>query len=96
MRQFSWIFLILLGLLVLFFSAVGKQGLIHLLQLHSEVEMIAEKNEELKQETATIKRDIRDAKDSPLALEKQAREELGLSRPGEIIYLLPQLRKNES
>lgn len=96
MRRFSWIVLLLLGLAVLCLTAVGKQGLVHLLQLNHELKIVAEKNEALKQEISTSKQSIAETKHDPNALEKQAREELGLSRPGEIIYLLPQQKKNES
>ena len=78
----------LIVLLVLV-TIVGERGALHLWRLRSEKTQLDEQNyrlqktnEELRQRIARIRNDNR-------YLEKLAREELNLVRPGEVVYRFP-------
>jgi cell division protein FtsB len=51
-------------------------------QLHGEIDRLNRENQELTQNVNALKSD-------PSAIEKIAREEMGLARPGEMIFKMP-------
>ena len=76
-------------LLLLLVTVVGERGALHLWRLRGEKTQLDEQNyrlqktnEELRQRIARIRNDNR-------YLEKLAREELNLVRPGEVVYRFP-------
>ena len=56
-----------------------KKEYTHLMQ---QVQTLSEQNQQLEQKINALK-------DNPEAVEKQARDQLHLAKPGEIIYMLP-------
>ena len=91
LRRRRW--LLALGcLLFLFFclhQILGDNGYLTLRarrrevrQLESEVRRLAEENQRLDREVNRLRND-------PAAIERVAREEMKLARPGEVIYTLP-------
>lgn len=78
--------------LVLLFGAglLGDSGLLRLHQLkeeHSRLESSIHEQEEINWK---LKRDVRALKHNPRQLERLAREELGLVKPGEVVYQFPE------
>jgi len=51
---------------------------------------------ELKQENQQLNQRVDALKNDPKAIEKEAREQLRLARPGEVIYTLPQPARTPS
>ena len=73
-----------LGLLYLIFS--GNRGLWNLYKLQTEKQVLSDQVYQLKTEIDRYQSEYQTFEKNPSVLEKQAREELNLVRPGEIIY----------
>lgn len=89
LNNLSSLALIILALGLLSLSLFGKHGYVRLRELKQEVNLIKEKNESMAAEIAQTKNKIFSAEHSASTIERQAREELGLAKPGEIIYTFP-------
>jgi cell division protein FtsB len=79
----------LFGALILVFSvvtAIGKHGALHLWRLRGEKDRLDEQNFRMQKETAILRERIYRIRNDDAFLEKLAREELNLVRPGEIVY----------
>lgn len=83
-----WLSLTLLVLLLGFalFTAFGERGLLHLWHLSEENRRLDEKNFRVHRENEILRDKINRLRHDDRYLEKIAREELGLVRPGEIVY----------
>lgn len=72
------------ALLYLIFS--GNRGLWNLYKLHQEKQVLSQQVVQLKSEIDRYQMEYRDFQRNPSVLEKQAREELDLVKPGEFVY----------
>lgn len=68
------------------FTAFGERGVFHLWRLNGEKKQLQEKNFLLQKENAALRDRVNRIRNDDLYLEKIAREELGLARPGETVY----------
>lgn len=86
-----WIVGILTCLIVLLalYTVAGDRGAIHLWRLRGEKAKLDEQNFSLQKETEALRQRIAQVRSSNFYLEKLAREELNLVRPGEVIYRFP-------
>jgi cell division protein FtsB len=71
------------------FTAFGERGVFHLWRLWGDKKRLEERNFLLQTENDKLRERIYRIRSDDLYLEKIAREELGLVRPGEIIYRFP-------
>ena len=71
------------------FAIFGDRGVLHLLRLRNEKRSLDEQNYVLQKENAALRQKIAKLRQDDYSLEKLAREELNLVRPGEIIYRFP-------
>jgi cell division protein FtsB len=76
-------------LLLCVLTAVGDRGVLHLWRLRGEKAKLDEENYRLQRENETLRQRISKLRNDNSYLEKLAREELNLVRPGEIIYRFP-------
>ena len=76
------IVVVLVGLFVFF----GERGMVHIWHLAEGKRKLDEANFLLQEENNALRRKIQRLRHDDLYLEKVAREELGLARPGEIVY----------
>jgi cell division protein FtsB len=79
----------LLGCLLLALSIVtlvGERGALHLLRLRQQKMRLDEENFRMQKENEALRRQILRIRHDDYYLEKLAREELNMVRPGEIIY----------
>jgi cell division protein FtsB len=90
MKQATSLILLSLTILILFFAIAGNNGFLQLNSLEKHKQSFEAKNNSLKTEISNLENDIYAVKNSPEVLETKARDELGLSRPGEIIYTFPE------
>src|SRR5262245_52198783 len=67
-------------------TAVGERGVLHLWRLTGEKARLDEENYRLQKENEGLRQRIVKLRNDDFYLEKMAREELNLVRPGEIIY----------
>lgn len=78
-----------LALLALVVAALfGDRGMLHLLAQQERAEALDREIEALRAENQRLAADILALKSEPRAIERLAREELGLARPGETVFLL--------
>jgi cell division protein FtsB len=68
-------------------SFFGKRGLIEIYRTKRKQEVLLQKIEKLEAKEGKLKRDIEELKNSPKAVEKKAREKLGLVKEGEIVII---------
>ena len=66
----------------------GDRGLLELLRARQQIESLDREISALREENQRLLEDIRNLKTSPLAVERLARENIGLVKPGEIVLLV--------
>jgi len=83
-----WLIYLFSALIVLLASitVVGERGVLHLWRLRGEQSRLDEQNFRLQKENEALRQRIYRIRNDNAYLEKLAREELNLVRPGEIVY----------
>jgi cell division protein FtsB len=69
-------------------SLFGDRGLLHLIEQRHRAEALAHEIEDLKAENVRLAAEIAALRADPRSIERLAREELGLVRPGETVFLV--------
>ena len=69
-------------------SVFGDRGLLSLVEQRRQVEGLRVEIETLRGSNTRLVREIADLRQSPRAIEKLAREELGLAHPDETVFLI--------
>ena len=69
-------------------SLFGDRGILHLMTQRQRAEALAREIDDLRDENARLTAEIAALRSDPAAIERIAREELGLARPGETVFLL--------
>jgi cell division protein FtsB len=80
---YSWASLIAL---LMMYAVLGERGAIHLWRLQGEKGKLDEQNHRLQKENEALREKISRLRSDNYFLEKIAREELNMVRPGEVIY----------
>jgi cell division protein FtsB len=76
-------------LLLMGVTIIGERGAIHLWRLRGEKSRIDEQNYLLQKENESLRQRVSRIRNDNHYLEKLAREELNMVRPGEVIYRFP-------
>jgi cell division protein FtsB len=71
-------------------SLFGDRGILHLVAQRERAESLRREIEDLRAENGRLAAEISALKTDPRAIERLAREELGLARPGETVFLIPE------
>ena len=66
----------------------GDRGLLHLMDQRHRAEVLAGEVEDLQAENARLAAEIAALRTDPRAIERLAREELGMAGPGETVFLV--------
>ena len=69
-------------------SLFGDRGILHLVQQRERAEALRREIEVLRNENGLLATEIAALKSDPRAIERLAREDLGLARPGEIVFTI--------
>ena len=69
-------------------SLFGDRGFLQLVRQQQRADVLAHELEELRFENRRLASEIAALRSDPRAIERLAREELGLSRPGETVFLI--------
>jgi cell division protein FtsB len=69
-------------------SLFGDRGILHLVSEREKADRLAREVEELRSENARLAAEIEALASDPLAIERLAREELGLAAPGETVFVI--------
>jgi cell division protein FtsB len=83
--------LALLALLV--HDVFGPHGFIAMRRTQKEIEQIREQIGKMNDENKSLTEQVSSLKTDPKSIERIAREEMGLARPGEMIFKLPDTAK---
>jgi cell division protein FtsB len=96
-RRVVYLFSSLLVALFLF-TAFGERGVFHLWRLWGEKKQLEERNFLLQKENESLRERVNRIRHDDLYLEKIAREELGLVKPGETVYRFaaPDSKRNKN
>ena len=82
--------LLALGLLLLLLQDIfGTHGVLAMRRSQKEAAEIRKEIERLDEENRRLQDRVKALKSDPTAIERIAREEMGLARPGELIFKLP-------
>jgi cell division protein FtsB len=79
-------------LMLIMFTIIGERGAVHLWRLRGEKSRIDEQNYRLQKENEFLRQRVSRIRQDNHYLEKLAREELNMVRPGEVIYRFPNAR----
>jgi cell division protein FtsB len=94
LHRFAPTLLIISAIALTFFTVAGHHGLLQLSRINNEAVALEQKNRRLESEIENTKHSIEQLEHSDFALEKKAREELGLARQGETVYIFKSRGKN--
>jgi len=89
-------FLACVIVLLSIYTIVGERGALHLWRLKRERAQLDEHNYRLQKENEALRQRISRLRYDDRFLEKVAREELNLVRPGEVIYRFPSSEPKKS
>jgi cell division protein FtsB len=84
-RSSVWIVAVVAAIALIWLFA-DPRGLRHTRRLAEDLESVRRGNAALRVENEKLRRELQLLTDDPAALERAAREELGLVRPGELIF----------
>lgn len=90
MRQYGRGLLGLLVLVMIVHDVFGTHGFLAMRRTQSEIKKVKAGLDQLNKENEALEQEVRDLKSDPRLIEKIARDDLGLARPGEIIIRIPQ------
>jgi cell division protein FtsB len=76
----------LFALYLLASSVLGEMGLVKYFRMKAQHRALTTEIADLKQDNATLIREVHALKTDPACIERIARDKLGLARPGEIVY----------
>jgi cell division protein FtsB len=82
--------LVLVCLALLVHEIFGTHGFLALRQERKEVESLRQQIRQLQQENSQLDKQIKALKSDPKAIERLAREQIRLVRPGETVYTYPE------
>jgi cell division protein FtsB len=69
-------------------ALVGEKGLVETIRARREARQEAARLEALREENARLREEVRLLNDDPGRIEEEARRQLGLIRPGEVLFIL--------
>jgi cell division protein FtsB len=81
--------LVLVSIALIVHEIFGQNGYLALRRQQKELQTLHQQIQQLKQENAELAKQIKALKSDPAAIERLAREQMHLAKPGEIIYTLP-------
>jgi cell division protein FtsB len=84
-RRWPWAILLIVSA-ALAAASVGDHGLVRLFKLRAGYDKLLERNGELEADNARLEVEVRRLREESYAIEKIAREELGMARPDEIVF----------
>ncbi len=77
---------LLLGIYLLASFVLGEMGLVKYFRMKAQHRALTEAIAKLNEDNTKLRRDVHSLKTDPACIERIARDNLGLARPGEIVY----------
>jgi cell division protein FtsB len=94
-RRNARYFIALAFFILLLQDIFGAHGLLAMHREKNKIDQVQSGNQKLNQENQDLSQHIQKLKTDPSAIEKIARDRMGLARPGELIFRMPDLKKND-
>lgn len=82
--------LILVCVALIVHEIFGEHGYLALRRERKQYDVLQQQIQQLQEENQKLEKQIKDLKTDPHAIEKLAREQMKLAKPGETIYTLPE------
>lgn len=89
LRHYAGTLLGLLLLALLVHDIFGTHGYLAMRRTRQEINKVKANIEQLNKENAQLEEEVKELKSDPRKIEKIARDELGLARPGDVIIKIP-------
>jgi cell division protein FtsB len=89
LRQYGRILLGLIVLVLIVHDIFGTHGFLAMRRTQSEIKKVLADLDQLNKENLQLEQEVRELKTDPHKIEKIARDELGLAKPGEVIIKIP-------
>jgi cell division protein FtsB len=90
LRQYGATLLGLLLLALVVHDIFGTHGYLAMRRTQQEIKRVKTDIQQLNKENVKLEDEVKDLKSDPRKIEKIARDELGLAKPGEVIIKIPQ------
>ena len=87
-------FVALAFFLLLLQDMFGTHGLLAMHRSKDKIVQVQEQNRKLNQENQELSQEIQKLRTDPSSIEKIARDRMGLARPGELIFRMPDTKQN--
>ena len=93
LRHYGGTLLGLLLLALLVHDIFGTHGYLAMRHTQQEIKKVKSETDQLNKENLQLEDEVKDLKSDPRKIEKIARDELGLAKPGEVIIKIPQSQR---
>jgi cell division protein FtsL len=93
LRQHGRALLALLVLVLLVHDIFGTHGFLAMRHKQQEIKKVTTDLDQLNKENLQLEQEVRELKTDPRKIEKIARDELGLAKPGEVIIKIPRAQQ---
>lgn len=90
-RALQYLLIFVTGVLVVD-AIVGEKGLIAMLKARQDYQALERSLAQARSENARLREDARRLREDPAAIEEIARRELGLIKPGELLFIVKDVR----
>ena len=87
--------LIFVTLVLIVDALIGDKGLTESMNARHQYQELHASLDRLRQENATLREDMRRLNEDPATIESLARQELGLIKPGEIVFILKDMKDKD-
>ena len=87
-RRWVHVLLIFVTLVLVIDSLVGEKGLMESMRARRQYREVAAALEAIRHDNARMREEVRRLKEDPAAIESLAREELGLIRQDEVLFII--------
>jgi cell division protein FtsB len=87
-RRMIQLILVFISCVLVVDALVGDKGLIETMRARRESALLAREIAKVKEENARLREEARRLRDDPDAIEEVARRELGLMKPGELLFII--------
>jgi cell division protein FtsB len=84
--------LIFVTLVLVVDALIGEKGLMQSMNARRQYRQLQASLEELRRENAALREETRRLNEDPATIESLARQDLGLIRPGEVVFILKDLK----
>jgi cell division protein FtsB len=91
-RRILHVLLVLVTVVLVVDALFGDKGLFETLRVRRQYQELASSLDRLRRDNARLREEARRLREEPAAIEEVARRELGLIRPGEMVFIVKDRR----